>query len=240
MDGRINKHAYIPNGVGFFGPKGSGKTHFARALGEHYALKGGHFEEINLLGDTKKDIEHLQSKFAEAKIRFEESGKKKYTILFFDEIEQKLDKNEPNKKPVIGELLNLATCCNDNGIIFMSTVDDFNKLEPAIFRPGRTDLRIPISRVEDYDIPDRVNYFINKNKISARDYIDYQKIYEAIKTKKMQYKSSDIEKRLVDAIANYNVGNEKIGTYSIINALTKPGSCLAKKKVFNLQKIKIS
>lgn len=227
LDGKP-KHLFIPNGIGFIGPKGAGKTSFARALGEHYALKGGYFEEINLSGDTKNDIEYIQLKFAEAKNRFEQSKNKKYTIFLFDEIEKLLNKYDFNAREITRTLLKFTNGCKDNGAIFISTVDDDYNLEPAILRMGRTDYLASIGKIEDFDIPDVINLCINKNGLFAEKEIDYPKILETIKNRKLQYKFGDIDERL----ANLSSRNEHtlVTTDKIIDTLIKPGPVFSEKE----------
>lgn len=220
LDGKP-KHMFVPDGIGFIGPKGSGKTTFARALGEHYAQKGGNFEEIKLTGNKDVDIDYLKLKFEEAEERFEQSGNKKYTIFLFDEVEKMLDSKNPDQRPIIGTLLKETACCKDRGVIFMSTVNDYDKLEPAIYRMGRTDKVVPLGKVEDYDVPDMIDYFIKKNKLPIQDkIIDFEKISEAIKQQKLQYNAGDIETRLISAVSE---ANKQMDTNGIIHALTKDG-----------------
>lgn len=144
MKGKKSQHMFVPNGINFFGPMGTGKTHFATQLGEHYVKKGGRFVNLRpkLTSDVVKDIATLKAEFAEAKKIFEESGRKKYTMLFIDEIEKVFDINDPNQRPVMAHLLGLANDCKDNGVILMTTSNYLDKVEPALLRNGRTDILI--------------------------------------------------------------------------------------------------
>lgn len=222
LDGK-HKHMFVPNGMSFFGPKGSGTTSFARALGEHYTHKGGYFEEIKLTGDKNTDLAYLKQKFAEAKERFEQSENKKYTIFLFDEIEKMLDSKNPTQRHILCHLLTHANNCKDNGAIFMSTVENFDNLEKALYRCGRTDWAIPILYVRDCDMPNIINHFAQKNNLALSSDVDFVKILEAIKSKQLQYKASDIDKRLSDGALKHVDSNTIIGTDEIIEVLTRQG-----------------
>lgn len=219
MDGK-QKHRSIPNGISFFGPKGTGKTYFMEQLAEHYVEKGGYSEIIKLSSDPVKDIEYLNKIFSEAEQKYIESGKTKYTMILFDEVEKHLDKNNNSQKPTIARLLELTNNCKDRGIVFVSTSNYLDKVEPALLRTGRTDLRIPIGHIADYDMADIINYYLKADELPhSADNIDFEQIIKAVETEKLQYKPKDIESRLVreaDNVADYD---GELTTESIKEAL---------------------
>ena len=210
---------FVPNGISFFGPMGTGKSYFARQLGDHYKQKGGFFEEIEeLSGDVATDIATIKAKFAEAKRRFDESGGRKYTMLLIDEIEKMFDRDNPTQRPVMGTLLRITSDCKDNGVIFMTTANYLDKVEPALLRNGRTDMRIPVGYIEDVDIADMTHYYIKKDRLPAEN-IDYEEILNAVKTEKLQYKPKDVEACLVEASRNYKGTQYKMDTDEVKDAL---------------------
>lgn len=220
MDGK-SRHHYVPNGICLFGPMGTGKSYFARQLGDHYVRKGGYFEEFEeLTGDVPTDIKYIKTKFAEAKKRFEESDHKKYTMFLLDEVEKMFDRNNPTQRPVMGTLLRLVNDCKDNGAIFMTTANYLDKVEPALLRNGRTDIRIPLGYIEDVDLADMTHYYIKKDRLPAGD-IDYKKVLEAVRTEKLQYKPKDVETCLKKVATDYEDTGEKLSTGEVIKALKK-------------------
>lgn len=228
MDGNKSQQIFVPNGLSFFGPMGTGKSYFARQLAEHYVQKGGYFKEIEkLTGDTPTDIATIKAAFEEAKTKFNESGGKKYTMLLIDEIEKMFDRDNPIQRPVMGTLLRLTSDCKDNGVVFMTTANYLDKVEPALLRNGRTDLRIPVGYIEDVDIADMAHYYIKKDGLPANSGtpeeggIDYKKVLEAVKTEKLQYKPKDVEASLVEASKIYKGTRYKMDTDDVIESLTK-------------------
>lgn len=219
MDGK-QKHHYIPNGISLFGPKGTGKSYFMEQLSEHYVEKGGYSKTIELSSDPVKDIEYLNRVFSEAEQKYIESGKMKYTMVLFDEIEKHLDKDINSQKPTNARLLELTNNCKDRGVVFISTSNYLDKVEPALLRTGRTDLRIPIGHIADYDLADIVNYYLKSDKLSHTEgKIDFQQIIDAVKTEKLQYKPKDIERRLLSEADNVSDYGGELTTESIKDAL---------------------
>lgn len=219
MDGKP-KHYFVPNGISFFGPRGTGKSYFAEQLGDHYMKKGGYFEKMAFSNDSKQDIETLDKLFANAEQKYNESGKTKYTMILFDEIEKYLDKNNVAQKPTIARLLELSNNCKNKGVIMLSTSNSLDKAEPALLRTGRTDLRIPIGHVADYDLAAIINYYLKADGLPhTHEKIDFQHIIDAVKTEKLEYKPYDIESRLVREADNCSDYGGELTTESIKDAL---------------------
>lgn len=219
MEGKP-RHCFVPNGINFFGPKGTGKTYFAEQLGKHYVVKGGYYQKIKLSNDSAKDIETLDKIFEEAERRYNESGKTKYTLLLFDEMEKYFDKDITTQKPTVARLLELTNNCRDRGAIFMSTSNYLDKVEPALLRTGRTDLRIPVGHIAEYDLADIINYYLKTDNLPHTEgAINFQRIIDAVKTEKLQYKPKDVESRLVREADNVLDYGGELNTDSIKDAL---------------------
>jgi len=217
MDGK-NKHADVKTGINFFGPKGTGKTYFAEQLGEHYVNKGGYFKKIKFTNDITKDTAILDRAYDEAEKKFIESGRKKYTMIFIDEVEKYLGKDNALQART-AKLLTLANNGKDRGVILVTTANYLNRIKPALLRNGRTDIRVPVGHIAEYDLADIINYYIRKDGLPVEEKIDFQKIIDAVKTEKLQYKPKDIENRLNAASLDYADYGGTLGTEEIKDAL---------------------
>lgn len=217
MDGKDEKKA-VPNGICFFGPKGTGKSYVAECIGDHYKRKGGYFKKLEFVGNEEKDIEYLEKTFAEAEEKFIESRNKKYTMLMLDEIHKKAGKEDFKNRTA--KLLELTNDCKDRGIIFITATNQLDEVEPALLRDGRTDLRVPVGHIDDYDLIDMINYNLIKSKV-LKDKIDFNEVFETIKEKKLQYKPKEIENVLNSEIAKVKAFDGYITTKSIKECITK-------------------
>ena len=127
----------------FYGPTGTGKTLLGKAVASETELPFLHISGPSLLnkyvGETEKRI---REKFKLAK-------KHAPSIIFFDELDalasKRSDKNPSWRNNFVTQLL---TCLDgldsDEQIIFIATTNRPNDLDPAIRRPGRLDLEIPV------------------------------------------------------------------------------------------------
>lgn len=207
MDGDSTAKNRMSNGINFFGPKGTGKTFVAEALGEHYKEKGGYFEKLNFDGNTEKDITNMNRVFSDAEKRFKESGNKKYTIVFLDEIDKKVRKEglDGYNADRNARLLELVNNCKDRGVIFMSASNDLAKVAPDLLRSGRTDLRVPVGAVDICDVADMINFYVKASK-KPYDKLDYQAITNDLKTKNLAYKPKEIEATVQNATRRITSG----------------------------------
>ena len=207
MDGDASAKNRLPNGINFFGPKGTGKTFVAESLGEHYQKLGGYFEKLNFDGNTEKDIKNMTKVFNEAEQRFRTSGNKKYTIVFLDEIDKKVRKEgfDGYNADRNARLLELASNCKDRGVIFMSASNDLAKVSPDLLRNGRTDLRVPLGAVDICDVADMINFYVKASK-KPYDNLDYEAITNDLKTKNLAYKPLEIEATVQNATRRITSG----------------------------------
>lgn len=236
MDGKP-RQLFVPNGIHFFGPMGVGKTYIAQQLGEHYALKGGYYKgSLWSEAATTKDLEEI---FSEAHEKFMDSGKKKYTMLFFDSMDYCLYNNGyPGYKNMF---INLTGDCKDRGVILLSTSDFLEKIEPVLLQNGRTNLRIPLDYVSDIDIPEMIKHYIKYDNLPVKDEINYSRITDLIKEKGLKYKPKDIEKRLINRLRDIDdYENVKLGTDEIEDALIeKPDFSFEYEQTIRLEREKI-
>lgn len=207
MDGYSSYKNQVPNGVNFFGPKGTGKTFIAKALGEHYKQKGGYYTELNFVGNTETDIVIMERVFAEAEQEFRKSGNTKYTMVFLDEIDKKvrkegLDGYNPKRNT---KLLQLTDGCKDRGVIFISASNNLAQVDPDLLKGRRTSLRIPIGAVEIHDVADMINFYVKKQNVLT-DTLNYKAITDDLRNKNLAYKPKEIEATIQNATRRITSG----------------------------------
>ena len=219
MDGK-NAHSSVPNGLCLFGPGGTGKTYMAEALGEHYQALGGNYEKISFTLNDEKDVEELNYRFEMAEENYKDSGKKVYTMILVDDMEKKLTPK------TTAALIELTNNCKNKGVVFVSTSNDLSKISPYLLRDGRTDLRVPVGDIEDFDVADMISYNLKKHNM-VHESIDYAVILEALKEKSVKYKPKELENALVEEYNDVKDYNGYLTTNNLKKAL------LGSKMTFN-------
>ena len=159
----------LPTGILFYGPAGTGKTEYARAIANK--LKANFFESGSALigshyGATSSNIQQL---FGEARTSVKDISQSDHSIhavIFIDEIDSigSNRNNNPSQSAVYlaqstNTLLEELTKHKQNkNILFIGATNHKDKLDPSLIRPGRLDKLIEIkkpntsSRKKSYNI----------------------------------------------------------------------------------------
>ena len=182
----------IPNGIILYGPPGCGKTFIVRKLAEE-------------LGYTFVEVKHsdLATPFIHGSVGnigkvFANAKDNSPAIVFFDEISglvpdrKNLHDSSSHKEEEINEFLMQLNDASDNGILVVGATNYIDRIDPAILRPGRMDIKIYVSP-PDFDA--RKELF--KLGLSGRPYdksIDFKELAE----KTEGFSSADIIEGVIE------------------------------------------
>ncbi len=165
----------VPKVILLFGPPGTGKTVFAKAL---CGKLGWKFVEIipSALGTTD------QKESFELKVIFDNLRKLDRLVVFFDEFEElamRPDRTTKDERVLSNEFLKqLPKIREGDKILLICATNNIRMLNPALLRPGRFDLIFPVGSL---DKKSRRSIFEHKTKHLMVDRINFDIIAEKTK-----------------------------------------------------------
>jgi GNAT superfamily N-acetyltransferase len=128
-----------PSAVLLFGPPGTGKTSFARAIASRLSWA---FVELHpsLLGQGSQGAAALR-------LALDQLGRVERLLCFIDEADEiAADRAErPHNEPIVNELLKaIPSFKSRSGRLMVMATNSIAAIDPAMLRPGRFDLIIPV------------------------------------------------------------------------------------------------
>lgn len=211
----------LPNGILLYGPPGSGKTYLAEKLCEHLKEFDTDVENVILLdNDHEQNALTILDAFNKAEQRFKMTGK--YTIINFpqdiDNFFTDRNKDDENIKEV-RTLLYCADKCSSKGAIWVATANNPKRIDPAILRPGRADIKMPIGLLEKYAISDVIKYSLIKyGQKHAAEKLDYENIVETMDKNGLTYTPAEIDMCVKNSI-NRKPKDKSLDSEMILNEI---------------------
>lgn len=169
----------VPNGILLYGPSGCGKTYIARKL----ALRIGYsFIEVTPSNTSSIYVHGSQEKIA---AQFRKAEKIAPCVLFFDEFDAFAPRRDGTTlqhaySSEVNEFLTQLNECHQKGILVVGATNLINKIDDAVLRPGRLDIKVFVSP-PDYEARIEVfKMYLDKRPLDKINYdmlADYSNLY---------------------------------------------------------------
>lgn len=166
---RSGQLATIPNGILFYGPKGNGKTLFAKSFAEQ--LDCNHIK-VNVDVDYMENAKNLKKAINQAKEHFEKTGVR--SIIQIDEFDGFLPIDSDNRfKAYMKDVLDNIS--EQYHATIFATTNYPEKIDDIVIRPGRFSVAIPLAPANKTNASDIVKHYIKgfaDNSVNCEEIAD--------------------------------------------------------------------
>jgi SpoVK/Ycf46/Vps4 family AAA+-type ATPase len=156
------KHGVVPpKTIIFFGPPGTGKTHFAKAIAG--ALSWWFIE----IAPSMLMVEGSDKMGANLRLVMEKARKLEEAVLFIDEFEEiagSRDEASRVDKSITNEFLKQVPLLKNQGnhLLLICATNYIRELDAALLRPGRFDCVIPVGAMNEDERATILQHYLSK------------------------------------------------------------------------------
>jgi transitional endoplasmic reticulum ATPase len=238
-EGLAVKHGVVPpKAIIFFGPPGTGKTHFGKAIAG--ILSWWYIEIVPsmLMADG---VERVGANLREIMLQ---AGKLDKVVLFIDEFEEiagSRDNGDRIDKSITNEFLKQIPLLKnqENKLLLVCATNYIRQLDVAILRPGRFDCIIPVGGLDREGRITILKYYLNKLNIGNIDLDEIVKRTSGFTPADIQY--------LVEQVAHFAFEKEfaqkedyRVDTDTFVQMMLKVQPSLSEGVIEAFEKDKIS
>ena len=233
------KHGVVPpKTIIFFGPPGTGKTHFAKAIA---GILSWWFIEI---APSMLMVDGTERVGANLRIIMEKARNLEEAVIFIDEFEEiagRRDEASRVDKSITNEFLKQVPLLKNQGnnILLICATNYIRQLDAALLRPGRFDCIIPVGGLNEDERKTILGHYLSKLHTGE---IDLERIIKMTS----QFTPADME-YLFQQVAQFTFEKElapkwdyRVTTETIIEIMPKIRPSLTDEIITEFEKDKIT
>ncbi len=225
---RSGQPADVPNGILFYGPKGNGKSLFAKAFAEQLDC---HHTKIELDIDEATNWKNLKAAAQKAQENFEKDGKR--TIIRIEEFND----FAPKDSKIVSVLKSFMDDVSQkyHATIF-ATTNFPEKIDDILLRSGRFNVKVALAPADKKNVIEILKYY---GKDFADESVNFEELAEEIVKVQPEAAFSNAKiKAIIRGLVEGQVGPENTNNSFVFEDFVKKGCKISQREIMeNIKKM---